>query len=43
MNSLEIDTGRAIVRIHPGSMSEKERTDALEKALAEFFQRIHKK
>lgn len=37
-----VNTPKAIVRIHPGKMTDEERRVVLEKAAIEFMQRIEK-
>lgn len=39
---VEYDMGRAIVRIHPGKLTEEQRKAVLENAAKEFFRAIQK-
>lgn len=40
---MEYDTGKAIVRIHPGKRTEEERRAALEQAAKDFYKALKKK
>lgn len=39
---VEYETGRAVVRIHPGKLTEEQRKAVLENAAKEFFRAIQK-